>query len=146
MVLFADWPASGLQGGQYLIEHLLGIAKQHAVVVLVEQRVVHPGVAAGHAALHDDTGLGLPYFQHRHASDGAVGVFGGAGVDDAVGADDDDHVGLGEVVVDLIHLHDDVVGHLGFGQQHVHVPRHATGDGVDSKLHLHTLVAQGLGD
>src|SRR5574344_2680359 len=116
MVLFADWPASGLQGGQYLIEHLLGIAKQHTVVVLVEQRVVHPGVAAGHAALHDDAGLGLPHFEHRHAGDGAVRVFGGTGVDDVVGANHDGHIGVGEVLVDLVHLHHDVIGHLGLGQ------------------------------
>ena len=43
---------------------------------------------------------------------------------------------VGEVLVDLVHLQHDVVGHLGLGQQHVHVPRQAAGDGVDGEAHL----------
>ena len=31
-------------------------------------------------------------------------------------------VGAGEVVVDLVHLQDDVVGHLGLGQEHGSTP------------------------
>ena len=43
----------------------------------------------------------------------------------------------GKSLVDLVHLHHDVVGHLGFGQQHVHVARHAARHRVDGKAHLH---------
>jgi hypothetical protein len=57
-------------------------------------------------------------------------------VDDVVGADDDGHVGVREVLVDLVHLHHDVVGHLGLGQQHVHVAGHAAGHRVDGKAHV----------
>jgi hypothetical protein len=55
-------------------------------------------------------------------------------------------VRLGEVLVDLVHLEHDVVGHLGLGQQHVHVAGHAAGHRVDAEAHLHALVAQQLGD
>ena len=42
---------------------------------------------------------------------------------------------VGEVVVDLVHLEDDVVGHVGLGEQHVHVPGQAAGDRVDREAH-----------
>jgi hypothetical protein len=134
------------QRRQHLVQHLLGVAEQHAVVVLVEQRVVDAGVAGGHAALHHDAGLGLPDFQHRHAGDGAGRVVLRGRVHDVVGADDHGDVGLREVLVDLVHLQHDVVGHLGFGQQHVHVAGHAAGHRVDAEAHVDALVAQQLGD
>jgi hypothetical protein len=78
----------------------------------------------------------------------AMGLSGRPGlrVDDVVRADDDGHIGLGEVFVDLVHLHHDVVGHLGLGQQHVHVAGHAARHRVDGKAHIHALLAQGPGD
>src|ERR1041384_7622517 len=66
---------SGLQGCEDFVEHLLRVAEQHAVVLLVEERIVDPGVARGHAALHDDRGLALPHFQHRHAGDRTRRIF-----------------------------------------------------------------------
>jgi hypothetical protein len=57
-------------------------------------------------------------------------------VHDVVGADDDDDIRVREVLVDLVHLQHDVVGHLGLGQQHVHVPRQTARDRVDGEAHL----------
>ena len=48
----------------------------------------------------------------------------------------------GKVVVDLVHLEHDVVGHLGFGQQYVHVPGHATRYRVYPEAHVDALVTQ----
>jgi hypothetical protein len=39
--------ASGLERRQHLVEHLLRVTEQHAVVVLEEERVVDAGVAGG---------------------------------------------------------------------------------------------------
>jgi len=39
-------------------------------------------------------------------------------------------------------LHHDVVGHLRLGEQHVHVPRHASRDRVDPEAHGLAEVAQ----
>ena len=62
-----------------------------------EQRVFDAGIARGHAALHDDAGLRLPDLKHRHAVDRARWiVVERAGVDDVVGADDEDDVGPGK--------------------------------------------------
>ena len=55
-------------------------------------------------------------------------------VDDVVGADDERHVGIGEVVVDLVHLLEPVVRHVRLGQEDVHVAGHASGDRVDGEL------------
>ena len=71
--------------------------------------------------------------EHGHPGDGAAGVVEGGGVDGVVGADDQDDGGVVEVVVDLVHLQDDVVGDLGLGEQDVHVARQAAGDGVDAE-------------
>ena len=50
--------------------------------------------------------------------------------------------GVGEVVVDLVHLEDDVVRHLGLGEQHVHVPGQPAGHRVDAEAHLDPALAQ----
>jgi diguanylate cyclase (GGDEF)-like protein/PAS domain S-box-containing protein len=137
---------SALQRHQHLVQHLLRIAEQHAVVLLVEERIVHAGVAGGHAALHDDRGLGLPDFQHRHAGDRAGRVVLRRRVHDVVGADHHGDVGGREVVVELVHFQHDVVGHLGFGQQHVHVAGHAPRHRMDAEADVDALLAQVLGD
>ena len=49
---------------------------------------------------------------------------------------------VGEVVVDLVHLEHDVVGHLGLGEQHVHVAGQAAGDRVDAEADVDALLAQ----
>jgi len=41
---------------------------------------------------------------------------------------------------------DDVVGLLGLGQQHVHLPGQASGDGVDAEANVDALVAQVAGE
>ena len=41
---------------------------------------------------------------------------------------------VGEVVVDVVELEDQVVGHAGLGQQHVHLAGHAAGHRVDREL------------
>ena len=50
-----------------------------------------------------------------------------------------------ELAVDLVHLLELVVGHVGLGQQHVHVARHAPGDRVDRVLDLDAALLELLG-
>ena len=52
----------------------------------------------------------------------------------------------GEVVVDLVHLEDDVVGHLRLGEQHVHVAGQPAGDRVDAEADLDAALAQLAGE
>src|SRR5437868_14525860 len=51
---------SGFQRSQHLVQHLLRIAEQHAVVLFVEERVVDASITRSHAALHHDRSLRLP--------------------------------------------------------------------------------------
>jgi hypothetical protein len=48
-----------------------------------------------------------------------------------IGADHIGDVGGGEVAIDLVELEDLLIGHVRFGQQHVHMARHAPGDRMD---------------
>ena len=60
-------------------------------------------VAAGHAALHDDDLLALPRVQDRHTRDGRARLERDR-VHGVVRTDDERHVRIREVVVDLVHL------------------------------------------
>ena len=67
---------------------------------------------------------------------GARRIVLGGRVHDVVRADHDRDIGRREVVVDLVHLQDDVVGDVRLGEQHVHVARQAAGDRVDREPHV----------
>ena len=71
--------------------------------------------------------------------------FFGRRIGDVVGADDEGDVGLGEFRVDVFQLEHFVVGHVGFGQQHVHVARHAAGDGVNGVFDLDAFLLEMVG-
>src|SRR5258705_2444778 len=49
---------------------------------------------------------------------------------------------ISEFGVDVLKLEHLVIGHVGFGQQHVHVAGHATRDRVDRVLHLDAFLLQ----
>ncbi len=69
--------------------------------------------------------LALKAIEDRHAGDGRLGVVVGGRVDHILGAEHQHPVGLAKLGVDVVHLEHLVVGHLGFGQQHVHMAGHA---------------------
>mmetsp|Transcript_37577 Transcript_37577/g.58695 ORF Transcript_37577/g.58695 Transcript_37577/m.58695 type:complete len:982 (-) Transcript_37577:453-3398(-) len=129
---------------QQLVHRGLGVAQQHVRVLLHKDRVVHARVPRGHGPLHHHHPLALPYLNDGHAGDGRVGVLLGRRVDGVVGADDQRDVRLVDVLVDLLHLLHDVVGHARLRQQHVQLPRHAAGDGVDAEDDLDAVVAEDL--
>ena len=76
---------------------------------------------------------GLPDPEDGHACDDGVGVVLGGRVDGVVGADDEDEVGVVEVVVDLVHLQYDIIGDTSLGQEDVKLARHAACHRVDTK-------------
>ena len=88
----------------------------------------------------------FPDFQHRHTGDGAARIILRSRIDDIVGAYNDHDIGLGEIVIDLLHFKHDVVRHLGFRQQHVHVPGQSPGNGMDGKAHRLALRTQSFGE
>ena len=115
---------------------LLRVAEQQRGVLVVEERVVDAGEAGVHRALEHDHLPGLVHVEDRHAVDRGVLDIARGRVGHVVRADHERHVGLRELGVDLVHLLEMVVGHVGLGQQHVHVPGHAAGHRVDGVVHL----------
>src|SRR4029450_13021422 len=51
--------------------------------------------------------------------------------DDVVGGDHQGHIGAGEVRVGLVHVLHQLVGHVGLGEQYVHMTGHPAGNRVD---------------
>ena len=64
------------------------------------------------------------------------GLFASGGVAGVVGARSPEPRRTRELRVDVIHLDHLFVRHIGFGQEHVHVPGHASSHRVDGVLHF----------
>ena len=67
-------------------------------------------------------------------------------VDDVVGSHDERHVGRLELVIDLVHLFELVVGDVRLGQQHIHVAGHAARDRVDGVFDLNATLLELVGE
>mmetsp|Transcript_27536 Transcript_27536/g.90285 ORF Transcript_27536/g.90285 Transcript_27536/m.90285 type:complete len:538 (-) Transcript_27536:344-1957(-) len=133
----------GLDG----VEGLLGVAEEHVGVFIVEDGVVAARVAdRAHGALEHADIASLPHANNGHAGDGRAGVVLRVRVDGVARADDEDDVGLRQLVVDLLHLEHDVVRHSRLGEQHVELPRHAARHRVDGEAQVDALGAELLCD
>ncbi|MPM54067.1 hypothetical protein SDC9_100840 [bioreactor metagenome] len=103
------------------------------------KRVLHAGVTGAQVEIADENLRGLIHIQHGHPVDGGIHRIAGGRVEHVVGADHDHGIGVFEVAVDRIHLVKLLVRHVGLRQQHVHVPGHAAGDGMDGVTHFRTV-------
>ncbi len=111
----------------------------------MEQHVLDASEARIHAAFQHDDVARLVRLEHRHAVDRAAGIVAGRRVDHVVRADHKHHVGVLEVLVDAVHLEQCLVRHVRLGEQHVHVPRHAPGHGVDRVADADAAILERLG-
>ncbi len=103
-----------LHGFNHIFDDLFSVAKDHHGAVHVKEVVIKACVACGHGAFVDDDGLGFIRLEDGHPKDGrAVGA--GCGVYDVVGPQDQDHIGLTKLGVDVLHLKHLVIGDLGLG-------------------------------
>ena len=80
-----------------------------------------------------------------HAVDGAAGGVLGGRVDRVISANDQGHVGGRHLRIGLVHLHQLFVGHVGLGQEDVHVPGHTAGDRVDGVDDVDPPRCEGIG-
>ncbi len=90
--------------------------------------------------------LGLVGIEYGHAVDGRGFLGGCLRVHHVVGADDQGHVGILEVPIDVIELEDHVLGNARLGQQHVHLDGHAAGHRVYCEPHIDARCRQQLDD
>jgi hypothetical protein len=69
-----------------------------------------------------------------------------SGLTTSLAPSDQRDVGAGEVGVDVLEVVELVVRHVGFGEQHVHVPWHAAGHRVDRVAHVDVAVLEQIGE
>lgn len=75
-----ETPFPLLDQRQKIVDRLLGVAVEHAGIVLVEQRVLDAGITRSLTALGDDDQLGFPHFQNRMPAMGEFGSSCAAGL------------------------------------------------------------------
>ncbi len=115
-------------------------------VLFEEQRVLNARITGVHGAFEDNHVLRLPHFQNRHTGDWATRIVLRRRVNGVVGTNHQYGVGIGEIIVDFIHLQHDVIRHFRLRQQHVHVTRQTARNRVDTKAYFNPACAQFLRD
>jgi len=130
---------------QLTIAALISIAKQHLRILHEEHRIGYIGVSARHTPLHNDNLLALPRMQHRHTRNRTT-RFQRDGINGIICANNEGDICIREVVIDLIHLEDNVVGNGCFSEKDVALPWHAACDWVNGKAHIDAFPTQALNE
>ena len=131
--------------GDEFLQRFLGIAKLEIdTLVAAVERILHTSITGLQVVVADDHLGCLVHIQHGHAIDRRSLSLAGSRVQHVVGTNHHYGIGLAEVVVDLLHLEQFLVRHIGLSQQHVHVARHTTCHGMDGEAHAGTTVFEGL--
>ena len=123
----------------------LRVAEQHRRLRVVVELVFDAREAGVHRALDHDHRLAVVDLEDRHAVDRRGRRVLRRRVGHVVGADHERDVGALELGVGVVHLLELVVRHVGLGQQHVHVSRHAPGDRMDRVADLDPAFLELLG-
>jgi hypothetical protein len=130
------------------IASLLGITKQHLCVRVVEERIRYLGIpysgelhssqnqielTSTHASFHDDHVLAPPDVEYWHTCDGGS-RFQSDWIDGVIRSDHQDHIGIGKVVVDFVHLQDHCLSVRHVDMQEG-IPSYGTPASAKSTLH-----------
>ena len=86
------------------------------------------------------------HIEDRHTVDRRSLSIARSGVEDIVGSDDDDRIGIGKLIVDRLHLVETVVVYISLSEEHVHMSRHTTSDRVYGVLDLGTVSSELVGE
>src|SRR5258705_12748549 len=121
------------------------VTEEHRGLRVEVQLVVDARESGAHRTLEHDDRPRLVHVEDRHAVDRGCRIRARRRVRHVVGADDQRHVGAAEFAVDLVHLLELLVWHVGLGEQHVHVARHASRDGVNGVPDLNPAVLEQTG-
>ena len=133
-------------GRAELVHGLLRVAEHQGDAFLAGvDRVLDAGVAGLEVVVADEDMLGLLHVQNGHAVD--RGALGGVGsrVRDVVRADHNGCVAVRKAGVDLLHLMQLLVRHVGLSQKHVHVTGHTARDRMDGELDVNAVGLEGVG-
>ena len=102
----------------------------------VIEGVIDTGVTRPCVVVAHDEAFRVFDIQDGHAVDRCAFGRIRSRVHNIVGADHNDDIGVFEILIDVLHLIQFVVGDVDFRQQHIHMTRHTPRDGVDGKLDL----------
>ena len=86
--------------------------------------------------------LRLIHIEDWHTIDRRSLSIARSGVEDVVGPDDDNGIGIGKLIVDRLHLVEAIVVYISLGEEHVHMSRHTTSDRVDGVLDFGTVSSE----
>ena len=103
---------------QLTVTALIGIAKQQLGVLHEEHGVWHIGLATRHSTLHYNNLFALPRVQDRHTCNRTTRLHGDR-IDSVIRAYHKSNVRVWKIVVDFIHLENNVVRYRSFSQQDV---------------------------
>ena len=109
------------------------------------KRILHAGIPRFEVVVADNHVGSLVYIQYRHAVDRCTLSIASCGIQYVVCPNYDSGIYLGKVVVDSLHLKEIVVGNIRLGKEHVHMTRHTTCHGVNSKANLCAPLAESIG-
>mmetsp|Transcript_14374 Transcript_14374/g.18517 ORF Transcript_14374/g.18517 Transcript_14374/m.18517 type:complete len:253 (-) Transcript_14374:832-1590(-) len=129
--MFCGGIAKSLERLDDILDHLLRVRQQHHCVVAEEQLVLDASIAGPHRAFDEQNRPSIFDVEHRHAIDWRCLVRLRSWVGHVIRTDDESHFRVPEIGVDVFQLKHFVVGHLGFGEQNVHVAWHPSGNRVD---------------
>ncbi len=118
-------------------ERFLGVSQEQGDLIapsLGIERVVNTGISRLFVIVHDDNVFGIFYVQDRHTVNRGACRRISCRVDHVVGSDNDDHISLGKLGIDLFHLMKLLIGHINFSQQHIHVAGHTAGHRMNGKF------------
>ena len=127
-----------------LAGHFLAVTIEHAGVVGIEQRIFHAREAGTLSTLDDNDIFGMVGIEDRHAVDRTFRIAARDRIDDIIRADDQCGISRIKFLVDFIQVKNTIIRNAGLGQQHIHMPGHASGDRMDRELDINTIVNQVL--
>ena len=108
------------------------------------ERILYAGITRFEVVVANNHVGSLVYIQYRHAVDRCTLSIASCGIQYVVCPNYDSGIYLGKVVVDSLHLKEIIVGNIRLGKEHVHMTRHTTGHGVNSKANLCAPLAESI--
>ncbi len=87
-----------------LLTHLFPPTEQHHSILLEKQGIVNIRIPSSHCPLINDHIFRPPHFQHRHTCNRTVRIFQCRRVHNIISTDNQHHIRLREVLVDLLHF------------------------------------------
>ena len=129
-----------------LSQRLLGIAQHHEYTFARVERILHTCITGLEVEVTDDDLWSLIHIQHGHSIYRSAFCIARSGIHHIVGTDHQHGICFGKVVVDGIHFVEQLIRHVSFAQQYIHVSRHTSCNGVNGVANIRTIGGELVGE